>query len=222
MRLQFDNLTFDPQSRQLWSDGAEVHLSLKAFELLALLIERRPHAVSRKEIHDRLWPGTFVSGSSLPSLVSEIRAAMADDRRKPRLLRTIHGFGYAFQPSDLPAASNAERTGAGPRGWLLGDGLEIALAAGDNVLGRDGADVIVIKSSTISRRHARIVIDQRGVFMEDLGSKNGTYVNDQRVTAATPVADGDQIRVGSLLLRFRTSQPAGSTETLGSGTRLRS
>ena len=87
--MQFDNLTFDSQSRQLWSDRTELRLSPKAFELLALLIERRPDAVSKAEIRERLWPGTFVSDSSLPSLVSEIREAIGDHRRKPRLLRTL-------------------------------------------------------------------------------------------------------------------------------------
>jgi DNA-binding winged helix-turn-helix (wHTH) protein len=223
MPLQFDSVIFDAQSRRVWCDGTEVHLSLKAFELLALLVERRPQAVSKQEIHDRLWPGTFVSGSSLPSLVSEIRTALADHRRKPHLLRTVHGFGYAFQPPTKPPAADAGPAAAGPRAWLVGDAVEIALAAGENVLGRDGADVIEVKSSTVSRRHARIVIDENGIVVEDLASKNGTYVNDRRVAAPTPIVDGDQIRVGSLLFTFRTPLPGGSTETVRSSSpRLRS
>ncbi len=66
--------------------------------------------------------------------------------------------------------------------------------------------MIVVKSSTVSRRHVRIALDTSGAVMEDLGSKNGTYVNDRRVDAPTPVVDGDQIRVGSLLFTFRLSQ----------------
>ena len=221
MRLQFDNLTFDSQSRQLWSDGTELHVSPKAFELLALLIERRPHAVSKAEIRGRLWPGTFVSDSSLPSLVSEIRDAIGDHRRKPKLLRTLHGFGYAFQVTDATAQDPTSAAGA-PGGWLLGEVAEIALTTGENVLGREGPDVILIKSSTVSRRHARIVIDSKGAVVEDLGSKNGTFVNDRRVTAPTPVVEGDQVRVGSLLFTFRPSQVAGSTETVHSNKRVRS
>jgi hypothetical protein len=218
--LQFDNLTFDPHSRQLWCDGTELHLSLKAFELLALLVERRPHAVSKVDIRDRLWPGTFVSNSSLPSLVSEIRGAIGDRQRKPPLLRTVHGFGYAFQALGGAAAPDGGLAAAAPAGWLLGDAGEIALATGENVLGREGSDVILVKSSTVSRRHARIVIDEKRAVVEDLGSKNGTYVNDRRVTAPTPAVDGDQVRVGSMLFTFRLSKPDGSTETVPS-TRLR-
>lgn len=97
MGLQFDDLTFDPDTRQLWIGKNEVRLSPKAFDLLALLIAQRPKAVSKNDIREHLWPGTFVSDSSLPSLISEIREAIADHRRKPGLLRTLHGFGYAFQ-----------------------------------------------------------------------------------------------------------------------------
>ena len=101
-------------------------------------------------------------------------------------------------------------------GWLVGAMAEIALFAGDNVLGREGPGVILLKSSTVSRRHARITIEADGAVVEDLGSKNGTYVNDQRVTRPTPVVDGSQVRIGSLLFTFRSAQPDGSTETLSS------
>jgi DNA-binding winged helix-turn-helix (wHTH) protein len=210
VRLQLADLTFDSDSRQLWSGGKEVHLSPKAFDLLALLIERRPRAVSKADIHERLWPGTFVSDSSLPSLVSEVRDAIADHQREPRLLRTLHGFGYAFQ-AEAPTSSGA--TALEPRGWLIGKNEEIALTAGENVLGREGPGVILLKSGAVSRRHARIAIDARGAVVEDLGSKNGTYVNDRRVEGPTPVVEGDQVRIGSLLFTFRLSQPAGTTKT---------
>ena len=67
MRLRFGDLGFDAASRQLWVDDTEIHVSNKAFDLLAMLIERRPEAVSKADLHARLWPGTFVSPSSLPS-----------------------------------------------------------------------------------------------------------------------------------------------------------
>jgi DNA-binding winged helix-turn-helix (wHTH) protein len=224
VRLQLTDLTFDSDSRQLWLGGKEVHLSPKAFDLLTLLIERRPRAVSKADIHDRLWAGTFVSDSSLPSLVSEIREAIADHQRKPRLLRTIHGFGYAFQ---TPAAGTTPETPApiAPAGWLVGGTTEIALLAGENVLGREGPGVILVQSSSVSRRHVRIAIDSGRAVAEDLGSKNGTYVNDRRVESPTPVVEGDQVRIGSLLFTFRLSQGASTTETVSSrtgATRLRS
>ena len=223
MRLQIDDLTFDASTRQLWLNEAEVHLSTKAFDLLALLIERRPQAVSKADLHARLWPGTFVSASSLPSLISEIREAIADHRRESRLVRTVHGFGYAWQ-SAQQATPDGDAFEGTLTGWLVGSPAEIALFAGENVLGREGDDVILLKSSTVSRRHARVAIGEGGAVIEDLGSKNGTYVNDQRVSEPTSVADGDQVRLGSLVFTFRRSQPAASTQSITSqsGTRRRS
>ena len=138
----------------------EVRLSPKAFDLLTFLIEHRPRVVSKAEIRDRLWPGTFVSDSSLPSLISEVREAIGDRRRKPPLLRTLHGVGYAFQGQEAPVEEGTPVPKA-PNGWLVGDVAEIALAAGDNVLGREGTGIILLKSSTVSRRHARIRIEGR-------------------------------------------------------------
>jgi len=210
MRQQFDDLTFDPDSRRLWAGDVEVRLSPKAFDLLALLIERRPSAVPKDDIRRQLWPGTFVSESSIPSLVSEVRLAIADHRREPRLLRTVHGFGYAFE---APAGDVASRE---PQAWLVGASIEFALAVGAHVLGRDGPGVIALHSSAISRRHARIVVDEGGASVEDLGSKNGTYVNDRPVETRTPLADGDQVRVGPLLFAFRRSRASTTTETVTS------
>jgi DNA-binding winged helix-turn-helix (wHTH) protein len=215
MRLQFDDLTFDSDTRQLWTGKGEVRLSPKAFDLLALLISNRPRAVSKAEIRDHLWPGTYVSDSSLPSLVSEIRDVIADHRRKPGLIRTVHGFGYAFQSAREPASQPVPPDDS-RQGWLVGSTAEVALFPGENIIGREGDGVIPVKSSTVSRRHARITLDARGGVVEDLGSKNGTYVNDRRVESPTPVADGDQIRVGSLLFTFRLSQSSTTTETLSS------
>ena len=212
MRLHFDDLTFDPDTRQVRVGGRETRLSPKAFDLLALLIERRPRAVSKAEIREHLWPGTFVSESNLPSLVSEIRHAIRDHERPHGFIRTVHTRGYSFQaPEPAHDALTAE-----PNGWLIGSVAEIALSAGDNVLGREGPGVILLKSGTVSRRHARIVIDADGALVEDLGSKNGTFINDRRLSGPTPVVEGDQVRIGSLLFTFRSAQRAGSTETLSS------
>lgn len=215
MRLQFGDVTFDPESRQVWRAGQEVHLSPKAFELLKLLLDRRPQAVPKADISERLWPGTFVSATNLPTLIAEIRDALGENAHQPRFLRTVHGFGYAFQ-------SEVERSVEAPRedrayGWLVSETAHLALFAGENILGREGPGVVILKSSTVSRRHARIVIDERGVVVvDDLGSKNGTYVNDRRVTSPMPVADGDRVRTGSLVFTFSAARPSSSTETQAS------
>ena len=96
---------------------------------------------------------------------------------------------------------------SGPNAWLLGRTAEVALLPGENVLGREGEGIILMKSSTVSRRHARIVIDAKGAVIEDLKSKNGTFVNDRRVSGPTPVAEGDQVRIGSFCSRSAGHRP---------------
>jgi DNA-binding winged helix-turn-helix (wHTH) protein len=218
VRLQFDNVTFDADTRQVWLDERDVHLSPKAFDLLALLIERRPRALSKAEIRDYLWPGTFVSESNLPTLVSEIRVAIGDRGRTRGFIRTLHGRGYSFDAPEAGVQVPVLEAAVAGR-WLIGTTAEIALTLGENVLGREGEGVILLKSTTVSRRHVRITVDERVAIVEDLGSKNGTYINDTQLTRPTPIADGDQIRIGSLVFTFRAALPSGSTETLSSGSR---
>jgi DNA-binding winged helix-turn-helix (wHTH) protein len=219
VRLQFDDLTFDPDTRQLWLGETEAHVSPKAFDLLALLIERRPRAISKADIREHLWPGTFVSESNLPTLISELRLAIGDRARKRGFIRTLHARGYAFEAPEVRSGGQPTLQGTAADRWLIGSTAEIALMPGENVLGREGSGVILLKSSTVSRRHVRIVIGADAAVVEDLGSKNGTYVNDERLTGPTPIADGDQVRIGSLMFTYRTALPSGSTETLSSSRR---
>ena len=64
--------------------------------MLELLLAARPNPLAREDLFSRLWPSTFVSDANLASLVKEIRAAIGDDAREPRYVRTVHRFGYAF------------------------------------------------------------------------------------------------------------------------------
>ena len=61
MSLRFGDLELDQERRQLLSSGQPVPLEPKGYELLCLLVERRPRALSRAQIRDVIWPGTFIS-----------------------------------------------------------------------------------------------------------------------------------------------------------------
>jgi len=104
MRVRFGECVLDSETRQLSVGGEIVHLSPKAFQFLELLVESRPKALSKNEIHERLWPGTFVSDGTLASLLVEVRSATGDSARDSRFVRTVHRFGYAFcaQPGPPP------------------------------------------------------------------------------------------------------------------------
>ena len=86
------------------------------------------------------------------------------------------------------------------------------LRPGENILGRDD-DGIRIDSVTVSRRHARISISGGEAVLEDLGSKNGTYVGGEAVLVPVRLNDGDEIRTGSVVFRFRMAAPKGATAT---------
>ena len=212
MRVCFDRFTLDTEQRRFFEADTEVHLAPKAFALLALLIDERPKAISKDDLLRRLWPGTFVTENNLATLISDLRVALADDPRAPRFLRTVYGYGYAFaadlvnDPAGAPAMSSAWR--------LLHEQREIALKPGVNILGRSGDGVIVVDSATISRHHARISVSGNQAIVEDLSSKNGTWVGTSAVTAPTVLKDGDELRLGSVVLTVRFSRPVASTETV--------
>lgn len=209
--LRFGECEVDFEARRLTRNGEAVHLAPKAFRLLELMVERRPRVVSKSEIHDALWPDTFVSESSVARLAAELRAALGDRSKPPRLLRTVHGLGYAF-------VGVVEGQGAPPRPAsalcrLVRGDTEVNLSSGVHLIGR-GDDVAVrIDSAKVSRQHARVVVTDRTASVEDLGSKNGTFVRGRRITGAVELTDGDEICVGPVLLVFRLSSAGGSTET---------
>ncbi len=213
-RIGFGNGLYDEQRRQLELAGTPVDLSHKAFELLGLLLKNRPRAMSKIELRDALWPTTFVADNSLAKLVTEIRDALGDDARAPRLIRTLYGFGYAFcgEATDLePPGPTTPQPEASY--WLLSGRNEVALLEGENLIGRDPECRVRINSPKVSRRHARVIVAETQATVEDLGSKNGTYLERELVEEAKPLTDGDEISVGPALFVFRTSGTTATTQT---------
>ena len=214
---RFDDFVLDGRSRQLLRCGQDVHLSPKAFDLLSRLIQARPRALSKAELHDELWPGTFVTDASLGMLVTEIRSALGDTPRRSRLVRTVHRFGYAFQGRVTELAEPAW-SATGPFDvvcWLVSPTRQFVLAPGANLVGRDPRAAIWLDSPGISRHHARLTVDGSHVVLEDLGSKNGTHLRGQLVTEPLDVADGDELRFGSTVLTLRVLSALRSTATEG-------
>jgi DNA-binding winged helix-turn-helix (wHTH) protein len=213
VRISFGEFTLDTESREFFRDGQAVHISPKAFLLLEVLLERRPAAVPKPVLKDRLWPSSHVSEASLASLVAELRFALADDAREPRFIRTVHTYGYAFcGTTDAPpmaAAAPGQRDERTCR--LVWRDREITLAEGENLLGRDRQAVVWIDSATVSRRHARIVVTDGEALIEDLGSRNGTSVGGKKIQGPVRLADGDHLRLGAATMTFRVFS---SSETL--------
>jgi DNA-binding winged helix-turn-helix (wHTH) protein len=212
VRYRFAAFELDSDTRQLLAGGREVHLSPKAFELLLMLVHDRARALSKTELQERLWPSSFVGETSLATLVAEIRRALGDSAHGSEYIRTVHRFGYRFVAAVTEAGT--EIPSPGRLMYLITPGRQFALAQGVLVIGRAEDAAIQIDSSGVSRRHARVVVNGQQVHVEDLGSKNGTFVGGEPVDGACPLKDGDEIRVGPVTLTFRVALPTEPTETM--------
>jgi DNA-binding winged helix-turn-helix (wHTH) protein len=209
VRLAFADCVFDSDTREVSRAGRLLDLSPKAFELLELLIRERPKAISKEKIHRHLWPKVFVSDASMSNLVAELRAALGDDAQKPRILRTVRRFGYAFSAEPRRVASTSTRAYR-----LIWERREIDLVAGENLFGREHEAAIWVDDPSVSRNHARIVIDENGATLEDLGSKNGTFLNGAPVRGSVGLSDGDAVQVGRAAMTFHVLEQTGSTQTV--------
>lgn len=215
MRIQFEAFTFDDEAHELRRAGAPVEISPKAFALLGLLLECRPRVLSHVALRDRLWPDSHVARTSLARLVTEIRHALGDEAGTPRFVRTVHGLGYAFcgEAHAEPGASAAAGAPAAFPCALLWGAHEIGLREGDNLIGRTHDCAIRIDSPRVSRHHARIRVNDGRASVEDLGSKNGTFVDGARLDGPRGLEDGENVCIGPALLIFRKAYGPGSTET---------
>jgi DNA-binding winged helix-turn-helix (wHTH) protein len=212
MTLRVGPFSIDPARRLVLRGDAAVHLTPKAFDLLYVLAAEAPRVVSKRELHDRLWSGTFVSDASLAGLVKELRKALHTQDLDAPLIRTAHRVGYAC---DVATRETEGLTVQGHWHWLVFGRRRVRLQQTETVIGRDPQADVWLDMPSVSRRHARIMIDSAGVQLEDLGSKNGTTVGDTQVSTAVTLRDGDRVGFGSVVSVYRTSSAGGSTETRG-------
>lgn len=212
MMYLFGDFTLDPGEQVLRRGDRPIHLTPKAMQLLEYLIEKRPNVVSRQMLFDHLWPDVIVQEANLKNLVADLRHALDDHERHGRFLRTIHGRGYAFT-SDVtesvrPTARSAKRLVI-----FLHDKRRLILAAGDNIIGRDEHADAVLDDPGVSRHHARVVIESDRVTIEDLGSKNGTWVRGRRIDAPVVLEHGDDLTLGTATLTVKITHRDDDTAT---------
>ena len=212
MILRVGPFSIDPARRLVLRGNVAVHVTPKAFDLLCLLAAEAPRVVSKRELHDRLWPGTFVSDASLTGLVKELRKALHTQDLDAPLIRTAHRVGFACEFAVQEADGVVV---PGHWHWLVFGRRRVRLQQTETVIGRDPLADLWLDMPSVSRRHARIMIEPAGVQLEDLGSKNGTTVEDAPVRSAVTLHDGDRVVFGSVLSVYRTSSAGSSTETRG-------
>jgi DNA-binding winged helix-turn-helix (wHTH) protein len=191
-------------------------------ELLILLLEQPGELVTREAIQRRLWTDdVFIDvDQGINTAVNKVRQALSDDPSEPRFLQTVIGKGYRFvgpvkRITDDAVVARAPAAPSSTECAVVWQGRSIPLADGVNVIGRDSEATVLIDSSTVSRKHAQIVVSGSVATIEDLGSKNATHVNGQRLKGRVRLADYDVIQVGPATLTFRFSSPTGTTLTAG-------
>lgn len=207
MRLRFGVHFVDLSTRELWREGRPVPLSPQAFALLERLSRARPRAMSHAELRDALWPDTHVARAALARVVCELRRALADPPRGG-VVRTVPRFGYAFAASAVaePAEPRSDAV-------LVAGALEIALPAGEALVGRGTECAVRLVSPQVSRVHARLALVAGRAVIEDRGSRNGTWVNGVRIGVPVELSDGDELLFGTYRVVFRTTTAESPTRS---------
>jgi len=197
MKLRIGDLSYDGGRRLLHRGAAPVHLSPKAFQLLSLLLVRRPDAVSRVEIHESLWPGRAFPDGNLASIVSEVRQALGEGASGGTRVRTVRGFGYSFEGSVQETPDVLTHV-------LVRGRREVALAPGENLLGREREAAVRVGHPSVAHEHARIVVTDDQAELEDLAGGDSTFRGAEPVRSRLVLKDGDVIRIGEVALTYRT------------------
>jgi len=216
-----------PALNRLSRGGTVFHVRPKLMDLLAFLAARAGGVVPQTELLEAVWSKRFMAESVLTRSIAELREMLGDDAASPRYIETITKRGYrliapvewidspgSVIPSAMPVGVRPADPPS-PRAIAAGCSVvwgerEILLVEGENIIGREAGAAVRVSSIKVSRRHARIVVAGGRARIEDLGSKNGTYVWGRRIATAE-LADGDEICVGNDVLIFRFSYPAGTT-----------
>ena len=202
MRVAFGEFVFDDEIRELRRGPERLTLSYRALVLLSALAHARPRALSRAELVEMLWPDGDGAESSLAGVVSELRGLLGETSRSTRFIKTVRAYGYAFgDGAEDPRGGRAtKRTGGARLTWASG---RVDIGVGAHVLGRGPDADVQVDSGTVSRRHARLTLGAGAPVVVDLGSTNGTWVNDARIDGPVELADGDSFRVGSVKIRLK-------------------
>lgn len=94
--ISFAEFEIDPVRRKLLQNGEIVALHSKAFDLLKFLVENNGRIVSKDEILETVWAGSFVEESNLVVQISNLRKALGETKNSTRFLMTVPGKGYKF------------------------------------------------------------------------------------------------------------------------------
>ena len=204
----------EPTLDRISCDGKFIRLRPRAMDVLVHLAIAAGKLASKRDLIDAVWRTEFVSDHALTQVIAELRAALGDNARNPSFIENIPRRGYRLVADVTPVAAlvSPGRDVSLPFKLLGADG-DVPLSQGPNVVGRTGDADICIDRTEVSRCHARIMIAGTTATIEDLGSKNGTYLNGERLQQPALLANGDEIWIGRSVARFRFLVEGEPTQT---------
>jgi DNA-binding winged helix-turn-helix (wHTH) protein len=210
---RFGGFELDVAAYLLRRGRQRVRLERIPMEVLILLVSSGGALVDRASIRSALWGSdVFLDhDSAINTAIRKIRQVLGDDPDEPRFIETVVGKGYRFiAPIDRLARGRA------PHFRLARGTQEFALNSGDNVLGRDPGARVYVEHPSVSRQHARISIDGDRAVLEDLKSRNGTFLEGKRLAAPTEIHNGAVIALGPITLTFLSLSAASTRSMSGS------
>ena len=214
--LRFGPFELDVAAYELRRGDKRVLLENRPMDLLVLLVQRAGTLIDRNTIRGAIGEaGVFLDwDAAINTAVRKIRRALGDDADRPQYIATVVGKGYRFV---APVARlDASRSEVGATWFLTQDSREFPLAPGDNLIGRDAAVPVRLGHPSVSRRHARIRIDDARAVVDDLGSRNGTFVDGRRIDPhiGCDLRNGTILGIGSVTLQVVALVSSASTMPL--------
>ncbi len=212
--FRFGAFELDVAAFTLRRDGIPVRLEKIPMEVLVLLVERAGTLVARDSMHAALWGSdVFLDrDAAINTAIRKIRKALGEDVDRPRFVETVVGKGYRFVGQIVRETMDSQRPATVYR--LTRGTNAFALHEGENLIGRDPDVHVFLDHPSVSRRHARISITAGRAVVEDLNSRNGTWIDGRGITSPTEVHDGNVIGVGPITLTFVSLSSVASTRPM--------
>jgi DNA-binding winged helix-turn-helix (wHTH) protein len=227
--IKFAKFELDFEAYALRGPAGPLRLEKLPMEVLILLVRRAGTLVQRSEIQAMLWaPDVYVErDSAINTAIRKIRRTLGDDAENPRFVETVVGKGYRFvapvESGAGPPAQPSVNHGRSvpwqrvfPSYSVTRGKQEFILETGETVFGRDPTVGVYVDHPSVSRRHACLSIGVQGAVLEDLKSRNGTFVNGRRIDGPTKIDHGALIGLGPIMLSFIVMAAPASTQPIGS------